>query len=124
MEDSFPQLRLVSTVVLSILTYIWLDSYPPTYINVLSQVVVHLGMYAFFSFYFFVSTSAKGKLANYDFFLDNLYLIRMPRENFWLCYLEWPAETPISYTLVNQKYEQRNKKCEMSVSTCCALLMQ
>ena len=51
MEDSFPQLRLVSTVVLSILTYIWLDSYPPTYINVLSQVVVHLGMYAFFSFF-------------------------------------------------------------------------
>ena len=55
MEDIFPQLRLVSTVVLSILTYIWLDSYPPTYINVLSQVVVHLGMYAFFSFYFFLS---------------------------------------------------------------------
>ena len=72
MEDSFPQLRLVSTVVLSILTYIWLDSYPPTYINVLSQVVVHLGMYAFFSFNFFVSTSAKGKLANYDFSRQSL----------------------------------------------------
>ena len=37
----------------------------------LSQVVVHLGMYAFFSF-FFVSTSAKGKLANYDFSRQSL----------------------------------------------------
>ena len=49
-----------------------LHSYPPTYINVLSQVVVHLGMYAFFSFNFFVSTSAKGKLANYDFSRQSL----------------------------------------------------